>query len=116
VPTWLYGHEPANVFAGQIAKYFSNAIREDVILKVARGGIVFAPGRAGTVQEVFQAATKTYYATDGDSGPFVFLGRRFWTEELPVTALLRTLLGGATMDHLVHVTDDVDEALATLCP
>ncbi|MFC7764366.1 LOG family protein [Catellatospora bangladeshensis] len=115
VPTWLYGHEPANVFAGQIAKYFSNAIREDVILKLARGGIVFAPGRAGTVQEVFQAATKTYYATDGDSGPFVFLGRRFWTEELPVTELLRTLLGGAELASLVHVTDDVTEALAILC-
>lgn len=115
VPTWLYGHEPANVFAGQIAKYFSNAIREDVILRVARGGIVFAPGRAGTVQEVFQAATKTYYSTDGDSGPFVFLGRRFWTEELPVTALLGTLLGGAGLAELVHVTDDVDEALAVLC-
>ncbi len=115
VPTWLYGHEPANVFAGQIAKYFSNAIREDVILKVARGGIVFAPGRAGTVQEVFQAATKTYYATDGDSGPFVFLGRRFWTEELPVTDLLRTLLGGADLASLVHVTDDVTEALDILC-
>jgi predicted Rossmann-fold nucleotide-binding protein len=116
VPTWLYGHEPANVFAGRIAKYFSNAIREDVILRVARGGIVFAPGRAGTVQEVFQAATKTYYATDGESGPFVFLGRRHWTEELPVTELLRTLLGGAALAELVHVTDDVDEALAILCP
>jgi predicted Rossmann-fold nucleotide-binding protein len=115
VPTWLYGHEPSNVFAGQIAKYFSNAIREDVILKAARGGIVFAPGRAGTVQEVFQAATKTYYATDGESGPFVFLGRRFWTEDLPVPDLLRTLLNSAAQADLVHVTDDVDEALAILC-
>ena len=75
IPTWLYGHEPANLFAGRIAKYFSNAIREDTILRLARGGIVFAPGRAGTVQEVFQAATKTFYGTDGASGPFVFLDR-----------------------------------------
>ncbi len=65
IPTWLYGHEPANLFAGQIAKYFSNAIREDTILRLARGGIVFAAGRAGTVQEVFQAATKTFYGSDG---------------------------------------------------
>ena len=65
VPTWLYGHEPANLFAARIAKYFSNAIREDTILRLARGGIVFATGRAGTVQEIFQAATKTFYATDG---------------------------------------------------
>ena len=75
IPTWLYGHEPANLFAGRIAKYFSNAIREDTILRLARGGIVFAPGRAGTVQEVFQAATKTFYGTDGASGPYVFLDR-----------------------------------------
>ena len=40
VPTWLYGHEPANLFAARIAKYFSNAIREDTILRLARGGIV----------------------------------------------------------------------------
>ena len=39
IPTWLYGHEPANLFAGRIAKYFSNAIREDMILRLARGGI-----------------------------------------------------------------------------
>ena len=46
-------------FAGQIAKYFSNAIREDTILRACRGGIVFAAGRAGTVQEAFQAATRS---------------------------------------------------------
>ncbi|GAB3853591.1 LOG family protein [Micromonospora andamanensis] len=92
VPTWLYGHEPANLFAGRIAKYFSNAIREDTILRLARGGIVFAPGRAGTVQEVFQAATKSYYGTDGVSGAYVFLDRAYWTTELPVEALLRPLL------------------------
>ncbi|MEV6526283.1 hypothetical protein AB0M43_30525 [Longispora sp. NPDC051575] len=117
IPTWLYGHEPANLFAAKIAKYFSNALREDIILRLARGGIVFAEGRAGTVQEVFQAATKTFYATDGPSGPFVFLGARYWTEDLPAPALLRTLLTaapGGDQSHLVHVTDDIDEALAVL--
>ena len=74
IPTWLYGHEPANLFAGGIAKYFSNAIREDTLLRLARGGVVFAPGWAGTVQEVFQAATKAFYLADGQSGPLVFLG------------------------------------------
>jgi len=117
IPTWLYGHEPANLFAGQIAKYFSNAIREDTILRLARGGIVFATGKAGTVQEVFQAATKTYYNSDGKSGPFVFLGRRYWTEELNVADLLRSLLAGSRdgdLSSLVHVTDDVAEAAAIL--
>ncbi|GAA3394191.1 LOG family protein [Cryptosporangium minutisporangium] len=115
IPTWLYGHEPANLFAGQIAKYFSNAIREDTILRAARGGIVFAPGKAGTVQEVFQAATKAFYNSDGASGPMIFLDRRYWTEVLPVEALLRPLFAQApTEPARVHLTDDVDEAVALL--
>ncbi|WP_208869726.1 LOG family protein [Micromonospora cremea] len=117
IPTWLYGHEPANLFAGRIAKYFSNAIREDTILRLARGGIVFAPGRAGTVQEVFQAATKTYYGTDGVSGAYVFLDRAYWTRELPVEALLRPLLAASPFGDLsatIHLTDDVREAVHLL--
>jgi predicted Rossmann-fold nucleotide-binding protein len=116
LPTWLYGHEPANLFAGQIGKYFSNAVREDMILRLARGGIVFAPGLAGTVQEIFQAATKTFYATDGPSGPFVFLGTEHWGR-LPVEALLRPLLAASPhgdVSHLVVVTDSVDEAVEIL--
>ncbi|HEX8631331.1 MAG TPA: hypothetical protein VF755_24490 [Catenuloplanes sp.] len=116
LPTWLYGHEPANLFAGQIGKYFSNAVREDSILRLSRGGIVFAPGWAGTVQEVFQAATKTFYATEGPSGPFVFLDRGHWAR-LPVEALLRPLLAASPhgdLSHLVVVTDSVDEAVEVL--
>ncbi|GAB7041493.1 MULTISPECIES: LOG family protein [Catenuloplanes] len=117
VPTWLYGHEPANLFAGRVAKYFSNAIREDQILRLCRGGLVFAPGRAGTVQEVFQAATKTFYGTDGPSGAYVFLDRAFWTETLPVRTLLEPLFAQSPhgdLSHTVHLTDDVDEAVRIL--
>ncbi|RKF27413.1 hypothetical protein D7I43_10155 [Micromonospora globbae] len=117
IPTWLYGHEPANLFAGRIAKYFSNAIREDTILRLVRGGIVFAPGRAGTVQEVFQAATKTFYGTDGASGAYVFLDRTYWTTELPVESLLRPLLAASPFGDLsstIHLTDDVREAVRLL--
>lgn len=116
IPTWLYGHEPANLFAGGIAKYFSNAIREDTILRLARGGIVFAPGRAGTVQEIFQAATKVFYRVDGDSGPLVFLDKDYWST-LRAPALLGELLAASPhgdLSRLVHVTDDVDEAVALL--
>jgi predicted Rossmann-fold nucleotide-binding protein len=117
VPTWLYGHEPANLFAGGIAKYFSNAIREDMILRLCRGGVVFAPGRAGTVQEIFQAATKAYYHADGPSGPLVFIDTEFWTIQIPVAALLRPLLAASPhgdLSSLVHLTDDVSEAVALL--
>ena len=117
IPTWLYGHEPANLFAGRIAKYFSNAIREDTILRLARGGIVFAPGKAGTVQEVFQAATKTFYGTDGASGAYVFLDRAYWTTELPVESLLRPLFAASPfgdLSHTIHLTDDVHDAIRLL--
>ena len=116
LPTWLYGHEPANLFAGQIGKYFSNAVREDSILRLSRGGIVFAPGWAGTVQEIFQAATKTFYQTDGPSGAFVFLGVDHW-RDLPVEALLRPLLAKSPhgdQSHLIVVTDSLDVAMAAL--
>jgi predicted Rossmann-fold nucleotide-binding protein len=117
VPTWLYGHEPANLFAGGIAKYFSNAIREDTLLRLARGGVVFAPGWAGTVQEVFQAATKAFYRADGDSGPLVFLNRAFWTDVVPVRALLQPLLARSPhgdLTGLIHITDEVLDAVAVL--
>lgn len=116
LPTWLYGHEPANLFAGQIGKYFSNAVREDSILRLSRGGIVFAPGWAGTVQEIFQAATKTFYRTDGPSGAFVFLGVEHWSA-LPVAELLGPLLARSPhgdQSDLIVVTDSLEEAMSAL--
>ena len=68
---------------------------------------------AGTVQEVFRAATMTFYGTDGGSGPFVFLGRDYWTARLPVQRLLRPLLAISPLGDLaglIHMTDDVHEA------
>lgn len=117
IPTWFYGHEPANLFAARVAKLFSNAVREEQIVTLSRGGIVFAAGRAGTVQEVFQATTLTFYGIVQHSGPFLFLGRRFWTEELPVRPLLAALLQGSPkgdLSPLIHITDDVREAAALL--
>src|SRR5690606_20238597 len=116
IPTWLYGHEPANLFAGQVAKYFSNAIREDMILGLSQGGVVFAPGRAGTVQEVFQAATKVYYGLPGPSR-LVFLGRAYWTGTVPVEPLLRPLLAASPLGDRsghVHVIDDASAAVELL--
>jgi predicted Rossmann-fold nucleotide-binding protein len=117
IPTWLYGHEPANLFAAAIAKYFSNAIREDTLLRIARGGVVFAPGWAGTVQEVFQTATKAFYRSDGDSGPLVFLDRAYWTEQVPIASLLAPLLAHSPqgdLGRLIHITDEVIDAVAVL--
>jgi predicted Rossmann-fold nucleotide-binding protein len=116
VPTWFYGHEPPNAFANLIAKYFKNAIREDILLHVCTAGIVFLPGRGGTVQEVFQDACENYYATDAQVAPMVLVGTEYWTEELPVWPLLRRLAQGRNMEHVLHLVDDLDEVAARLEP
>ena len=51
-------------FATAIAKYFRNALREAILLQICDAGIVFLPGAAGTVQEVFQDACENYYAAE----------------------------------------------------
>ncbi len=73
IPTWFYGHEPSNAFAGAIAKYFGNSEREDGLLAICTGGIVFVPGGPGTIQEVFQDAAQNAYRTYGPPSPMVFL-------------------------------------------
>jgi predicted Rossmann-fold nucleotide-binding protein len=65
IPSWVTAGEPISQFASYIAKYFSNSIREDGMLAVATAGIVFAPGGAGTMQEIFQDAAQNAYRTFG---------------------------------------------------
>ena len=114
VPTWHYGHEPPNAFATDIAKYFKNAIREDVLLHLATAGTVFLPGAAGTVQEVFQEACENFYADASSVAPMVLVGRGQWTETLPVWPLLEKLSEGRLMQGLVHLVDDVSEVAPLL--
>lgn len=111
IPTWFYGHEPTNVFASAIAKYFSNALREDILLQLCRGGLIYLPGAAGTVQEVFQAATGNYYATHPDLiSPMVFVDSQYWTKTLPVWPLITQLGSTRYMGDALHIVDDVDDA------
>lgn len=115
VPTWHYGHEPPNLFATTIAKYFRNALRESVLLELCGRGIVFLPGAAGTVQEVFQDACENYYAADDRAvAPMVLVGREYWTETLPVWPLLTALAKGRPMEGHVHLVDRADEVAAVI--
>ena len=115
IPTWRYGHEPSTPFATHIAKFFENSIREDNILTLAFGGIIYTPGSAGTLQEIFQEAVQNHYLTYGFASPMIFLGKRFWTEEIPVYPLLEHLMEtGKYRNLLLTLTDDIDEAVATL--
>ena len=86
IPTWHYGHEPTNMFATAIAKYFRNALREAILVQICAAGIVFLPGAGGTVQEVFQDACENYYADESSVAPMVLVGAKYWTETVPGVA------------------------------
>eukprot|EP01125_Pyxidicula_operculata_P005781 TRINITY_DN2017_c2_g1_i4.p2 TRINITY_DN2017_c2_g1~~TRINITY_DN2017_c2_g1_i4.p2 ORF type:complete len:359 (-),score=82.08 TRINITY_DN2017_c2_g1_i4:92-1168(-) len=71
IPTYRYGHEPSNKFASYHAKFFQNSIREDGLLSICTGGIVYVRGGAGTRQELFQAACHNTYCKPQDTKPTV---------------------------------------------
>lgn len=114
IPTWFYGHEPPNYFATHIAKYFANAIREAILLELCHGGIVFLPGAAGTVQEIFQDACENYYAAREKVAPMVLVGRRHWEQEYPAWPMLRSLAAGRPMADYIFLVDRVDQAVEVL--
>ncbi len=114
VPTWHYGHEPPNLLATVIAKYFRNAQREAILLQICDAGIVFLPGAAGTVQEIFQDACENYYAAEGRVAPMVLVGERYWTETLPAWPLLAALARRRAMEEHVHLVNTVEEAAALI--
>ncbi len=110
VPTWLYGQEPTTPLATHIAKYFQNSIREDGLLALAKQGIVFSEGKAGTIQELFQDGAQNNYKTFGCFSPMVLFGRQHWTRSYPVVSVLQKLFDPADFKKYVLVTDDVEAA------
>ncbi|MEU5013560.1 LOG family protein [Streptomyces sp. NPDC021749] len=109
IPTWFYGHEPPNAFASHIAKYFVNAVREDGLLARSNAGVVFLPGAAGTVQEIFDNATPNYYQSRGEPTPMVLVNRAHWTKKLPTWPLLQSLAADRPMATRIALVDSVDE-------
>jgi predicted Rossmann-fold nucleotide-binding protein len=114
IPTWFYGHEPPNLFATAIAKYFRNATREAILLQICEAGIVFMPGVGGTVQEIFQDACENFYAAPESVAPMVLVGRAYWTEDVPAWPLLEKLSRDRPMEGHVHLVDTVEEASGLL--
>ena len=105
VPTWFYGHEPTNLFATRIAKYFSNSLREDGLLALASYGVVFAPGSAATRQEIFQNAAQNHYALSQWCSPMVFLGREVYGPRSGLYSVVRAA-ANANYRELLCLTDD----------
>ena len=115
IPTWLYGHEPATPFATHIAKYFENSLREDGLLTIAMGGVIYTPGSAGTMQEIFQDAVQNHYLSFGYASPMAFLGVDYWTSQMPAYSLLETLQNnGRYKNLLLSITDSEEEIVQSI--
>jgi hypothetical protein len=85
-----------------------------VLLHLATAGTVFLAGAAGTVQEVFQEACENYYADASSLAPMVLVGRRQWTDRLPVWPLLEKLAKDRLMERQVYLVDHVSEVVPLL--
>lgn len=114
IPTWFYGHEPPNAFAAHIAKYFANATREDGLLARSTAGVVFLPGAAGTVQEIFDNATPNYYESRGEPTPMVLVDEAHWSERLPAWQLLASLAQDRPMASRIALVDRIEQAAEAL--
>lgn len=114
VPTWFYGHEPTNLFASDVAKYFSNSLREDALVSVAIHGVVFAPGSAGTTQEIFMDAAQNHYGTFGWLSPMAFLGTRRYGEETGLFDLVKRLAAGRPYAELMTLSDSPEAIVSFL--
>lgn len=109
IPTWFYGHEPSNLFASHIAKYFSNSIREDNLLAISLFGVVYAPGSAGTTQEIFQEAAQNHYATYGYYSPMAFLSQERYEINTSLFPLLKQLAWEKPYFDMLFLSDEPQE-------
>lgn len=105
---------PAEIETLEDAKYFRNALREDELLRICDGGIVFLPGAGGTFQEVFQDACGNYYAQPDRISPMVLVGRDYWTRVLPAWRLLEALAAGRPFASKLHLVDSPEEVAPLL--
>ncbi|MBR6944883.1 MAG: hypothetical protein IKH64_02920, partial [Prevotella sp.] len=77
--------------------------------------IIYTPGSAGTMQEVFQDAVQNHYLSFGYSSPMIFIGRDFWTYDMPIYPLLERMMEtGMYRNLLLTLTDDIDEVVSEL--
>ena len=115
IPTWYYGHEPTAPFATDIAKYFDNSVREDGIVTIAKGGIIYTPGSAGTMQEIFQDAGQNHYESVGYASPMIFMGKDYYTHYIPAYPLLKYLSDrGIFKNMILTISDDNDEIIEAI--
>jgi hypothetical protein len=113
IPTWFYGHEPVNMFATHVGKYFSNSIREDGLLAISSYGVIFAPGSAATIEEVFINGAQNHYATFNYCSPMMFLGQSHYLQSQVYSCLAQQAAGHAYA-QLITISDAPEELLKFL--
>ncbi len=104
IPTWFYGHEPPAPFSTHIAKLFENSLREEGLLSIAKGGVIYAPGSAGTMQEIFQDLAQNHYESYGHSSPMIFCGEEYWTKQVPIYPFLKSLIENKRLNPAVDIS------------
>ncbi len=115
LPTYYYGHEPTTPFATHIAKYFDNSVREDGVVTIAKGGIIYTPGSAGTMQEIFQDAGQNHYESEGFASPMIFMGKDYFTNVMPAYTFLKDLSDrGLYKNMILTISDDNDEIIEAI--
>ncbi len=114
LPTWFYGWEPSNLFADGIAKYFSNSLREDGLLAISAGGVVYAPGSLGTTQELFMDAAQNHYVSFGYTSPMALLGVEHFSKSTSHYRLLRELSRGKPWGEMLELSDEPEQIVAFL--
>ncbi len=67
------------------------------------------------MQEVFQEAVQNHYLSFGYASPMVFLGRKFWTEDIPVYPFLEQMMQEGRYKNLqLKLTDSSHEVVEEL--
>jgi predicted Rossmann-fold nucleotide-binding protein len=112
IPTWAYSTEPTGQFSSSIGKYFSNSIREDGLLAIAAWGVIFAPGSAGTLQEIFQDAAHNSYWSFHSRAPMVFMNKSFFTAPPSIFRVLRHRAHLDGYDKMVEILDEPADTVA----
>jgi predicted Rossmann-fold nucleotide-binding protein len=111
IPTWTYSNEPTGQFSSGIGKYFSNSIREDGLLAIAAWGVIFAPGSAGTLQEVFQDVAHNSYWSFHSRGPMVFMGESFFGAKPSIFDVVRARAAKDGYDDMLTMVDTPDAVI-----
>ena len=85
------------------------------MLAIAKGGVIFTPGSAGTMQEVFQDLAQNHYESYGYASPMIFLDIEFWTKKRPIFPIIQQMSDqGDLMNLNLGLYDQNEEVLEHL--